>query len=51
MLQITPAIGPIVSVEIRNKEQDSKKIQVENWDKKELVQKGRKSQQTAKSKK
>ena len=51
MLKKTSAIGPAASIEVDNEKQDGKRIQVENWDEKKLVQKSRKSQQISKSKK
>ena len=49
MLKTASAVGP--TMEIGDQEQDGKKIQVENRDEKEPIQKSCKSQQTAKSKK
>ena len=49
MLKTVSAVGPIASVEIKDKEQDGKRIQMDR-DAKELAQKGHKSQQTAKLK-
>ena len=46
MLKTSSAAGPVVG-----DKQDSKVIQVENWDEKEPTQKNHKSQRTAKSKK
>ncbi len=55
MLKRTSTAGPAASSEVVEKEQDSKGIQVENRDEKELAQKSckgqPKSQKTAKSKK
>ncbi len=39
MLKITLAVGPVASADVGDEEQDSKRIQVENWDEKELAQK------------
>ncbi len=56
MLKTTLVAGLTTSVEIKdeNLEQDGKRIQLKNWDEKELVKKSHqtaKSQKTAKSKK
>ncbi len=51
MLKTTSAAGPAASVEVGDREQNGKRVQVENQDEKELVQKSRKGQKTAKSKK
>ncbi len=56
MLKTTSTAGPATLAEVRdeNLKQDDKKIQIENWDEKELVQKSRKTakgQKTAKFKK
>ncbi len=47
MLKTTLVVGPAN----KNPKQDSQKVQVENQDKKEPVQKNRKGQKMAKSKK
>ena len=49
MLKTASAVD--LAVRVDHKEQNGKGIQVENWDEKEPIQKSRKSQQTAKSKK
>ena len=50
MLKTALAIGPSVPIKVSDQKQDSKRIQMENQDEKELTQKNRKSEQTAKSK-
>ncbi len=51
MLKTTLAAGPAASAEVRDEEQDDKRIQVEDQGKKKPVQKSCKGQKTAKSKK